>query len=151
MAVSTNIIDLSGLIDHLVSWINSRLHSDMFKDTDWRHNSQHSPATNWDHFSLISCISCSPHSAAHVYIAHSLSSTDLPTSTILQSVLSRLFRVSTRHKTQTNDRVTHHQWSYIGCQNSNSASSSNFHQWPLLVVLVPHSSNYTTGPCLPYF
>ena len=35
-----------------------------------------------------------------------------------------------------------HQWSYIGCQNSDSASSSKFHHLALLVVLVSHSSNF---------
>ena len=32
--------------------------------------------------------------------------------------------------------------SYLGCQTSDSASSSNFHHLALLVALVSHSSNF---------
>ena len=37
----------------------------------------------------------------------------------------------------------------LGCHTSYSASSSKFHHFALLVALVSHSSNFTTGPCLP--
>jgi len=43
------------------------------------------------------------------------------------------------------------QWSYIGCQTSNSASSSKFHHLALLalfVVLVSCSSNFHNWPLL---
>ena len=40
------------------------------------------------------------------------------------------------------------QWSYLGCQNSDSASSSNFHHLALLVALVSHSSNFHHWPLL---
>ena len=41
--------------------------------------------------------------------------------------------------------VCSHQWSYLGCQNTDSASSSKFHHLAflaLLVALVSHSSNF---------
>ena len=44
--------------------------------------------------------------------------------------------------------TTVRQWSYLGCQTSDSASSSKFHHLVMLVELVSHSSNLHHWPLL---
>ena len=43
---------------------------------------------------------------------------------------------------KTMNKFCVNQWSYLGCQTSDSASNSKFHQFTLLVALVSYSSNF---------